>query len=236
MTKCSQCNGIGRVGSISSQSVQIIRAIEQDLIKNGKNNIILSTSNELSNYLLNAKRRNLYEIEDRYGIVIEIKIADFDGDETFNIERIELKTDDKSNNSAISIDSVYEDNSDVESSTDDDVTPSKIAKSETKSRKPARRKSQIKQKGAKKISVADTKEEKQDHEKEVKEVDKSTLKNQQKKEKAPKVQKKVDAKVAKEHNKTSTPKKDLVKKKRSVTKKIETERPLENPKTGWWDD
>ena len=68
-----------RAGSISSQSVQIIRAIEQDLFKNGKNNIKLYTNNELSGYLLNTKRKNLYEIEDRYGITIEIAVAEIDG-------------------------------------------------------------------------------------------------------------------------------------------------------------
>ena len=77
---------IERAGSISSQSVQIIRAIEQDLFKNGKNNIKLYTNNELSGYLLNTKRKNLYEIEDRYGITIEITVAEIDGDEIFKIE------------------------------------------------------------------------------------------------------------------------------------------------------
>ena len=98
-----------RVGSISSQSVQIIRAIEQDLFKTGKNNIKLNTNSELAYYLLNAKRKNLHEIEDRYGIAIEIKVAEVEGDEIFKIERTELKFDDKLSNSAISIDSVYED-------------------------------------------------------------------------------------------------------------------------------
>ena len=120
-----------RAGSISSQSVQIIRAIEQDLFKNGKNNIKLYTNNELSGYLLNTKRKNLYEIEDRYGITIEIAVAEIDGGETFKIERSELKLDPMLSNS-VSIDSVYEDKSDVKASIDDEAEQEINAKTEPK--------------------------------------------------------------------------------------------------------
>ena len=127
-----------RAGSISSQSVQIIRAIEQDLFKNGKNNIKLYTNNELSGYLLNTKRKNLYEIEDRYGITIEIAVAEIDGGETFKIERSELKLDPMLSNSAVSIDSVYEDKSDVKASIDDEAEQEINAKTQPKPKQTAK--------------------------------------------------------------------------------------------------
>ena len=143
---------IERAGSISSQSVQIIRAIEQDLFKNGKNNIKLYTNNELSGYLLNTKRKNLYEIEDRYGITIEIKVAEIDGDETFKIERSELKLDPELSNSAVSIDSVYEDKSDIKTSIDDEAEQEINAKMEPKHKKTVKRKSPASQKKIKTAS------------------------------------------------------------------------------------
>ena len=172
---------IERAGSISSQSVQIIRAIEQDLFKNGKNDIKLYTNNELSGYLLNTKRKNLYEIEDRYGITIEIKVAEIDGDETFKIERSELKPDPKLSNSAVSIDSVYEDKSDIKMPIDDESEQEVNEKTQPKHKKTAKRKPPVSQKKIKTASKHPNKKDKSEMDEEIADTKTITKPRKQKK-------------------------------------------------------
>ena len=225
-----------RAGSISSQSVQIIRAIEQDLFKNGKNNIKLYTNNELSDYLLNSKRKNLYEIEDGYGITIEIKVADIDGNETFKIERSELKLDPELTNTAVSIDSVYEDKSDIKSSVDNEKEQKISENSEPKAKKNAKRKSQANQKNTQTKSKHTNKKDKSEIDDEIADAKRDV---KPRKQKSAETKKHIKAKTsdAKESKKVEKAKKAATKKKPSSKEKPENAlKPVENPKTGWWDD
>ena len=225
-----------RAGSISSQSVQIIRAIEQDLFKNGKNNIKLYTNNELSGYLLNTKRKNLYEIEDRYGITIEIAVAEIDGGETFKIERSELKLDPMLSNSAVSIDSVYEDKSDVKASIDDEAEQEINAKTEPKPKQTAKHKSPASQKKIKTISKRTNKKDKSEMDEEIADTKTTTKPTKQKKVETNKRNNKKAGDPV-EDKKITKAKKVTAKKKPPSKEKIEnTLKPVENPKTGWWDD
>ena len=225
-----------RAGSISSQSVQIIRAIEQDLFKNGKNNIKLYTNNELSDYLLNAKRKNLYEIEDRYEITIEIKVAEIDGDDMFKIERSELKLDHKLTNSAVSIDSVYEDKPDVKTSIDDETEQETNEKTESQPKRTVKRKSQASQKQVKKASKNTNKKDNSDIEDELAET-KSAVTLRKQKKAGTKKHTKIKTSDHEENKKITKPRKTVPKKKPSGKVKAENPlKPVENPKTGWWDD
>ena len=226
---------IERAGSISSQSVQIIRAIEQDLFKNGKNDIKLYTNNELSGYLLNTKRKNLYEIEDRYGITIEIKVAEIDGDETFKIERSELKPDPKLSNSAVSIDSVYEDKSDIKMPIDDESEQEVNEKTQPKHKKTVKRKPPVSQKKIKTASKHPNKKDKSEMDEEIADTKTLTKPRKQKKVETNKRNKK--ASDPEEDKKITKAKKVTAKKKAPIKEKVkDTLKPVENPKTGWWDD
>ena len=226
---------IERAGSISSQSVQIIRAIEQDLFKNGKNDIKLYTNNELSGYLLNTKRKNLYEIEDRYGITIEIKVAEIDGDETFKIERSELKPDPKLSNSAVSIDSVYEDKSDIKMPIDDESEQEVNEKIQPKNKKTVKRKPPVSQKKIKTASKHPNKKDKSEMDEEMADTKTITKPRKQKKVETNKRNKK--ASDPEEDKKITKAKKVTAKKKAPIKEKVkDTLKPVENPKTGWWDD
>lgn len=226
---------IERAGSISSQSVQIIRAIEQDLFKNGKNDIKLYTNNELSGYLLNTKRKNLYEIEDRYGITIEIKVAEIDGDETFKIERSELKPDPKLSNSAVSIDSVYEDKSDIKMPIDDESEQEVNEKTQPKHKKTVKRKPPVSQKKIKTASKHPNKKDKTEMDEEIADTKTITKPRKQKKVETNKRNKK--ASDPEEDKKITKAKKVTAKKKAPIKEKVKgTLKPVENPKTGWWDD
>lgn len=226
---------IERAGSISSQSVQIIRAIEQDLFKNGKNDIKLYTNNELSGYLLNTKRKNLYEIEDRYGITIEIKVAEIDGDETFKIERSELKPDPELSNSAVSIDSVYEDKSDIKMPIDDESEQEVNEKTQPKHKKTVKRKPPVSQKKIKTASKHPNKKDKTEMDEEIADTKTITKPRKQKKVETNKRNKK--ASDPEEDKKITKAKKVTAKKKAPIKEKVkDTLKPVENPKTGWWDD
>ena len=226
---------IERAGSISSQSVQIIRAIEQDLFKNGKNDIKLYTNNELSGYLLNTKRKNLYEIEDRYGITIEIKVAEIDGDETFKIERSELKPDPKLSNSAVSIDSVYEDKSGIKMPIDDESEQEVNEKTQPKHKKTVKRKPPVSQKKIKTASKHPNKKDKSEMDEEI--VDTKTITKPRKQKKVETNKRNKKASDPEEDKKITKAKKVTAKKKAPIKEKVkDTLKPVENPKTGWWDD
>jgi ribonuclease E len=70
--ECPHCDGTGLVRTASSAGLSALRLIEDEAAK-GKGTIItLSASTEAAVYLLNQKRGDLMEIEDRYGVTIEV--------------------------------------------------------------------------------------------------------------------------------------------------------------------
>ena len=69
---CPHCDGSGLVRTASSAGLSALRLIEDEAAK-GKGSIItLHASTEAAIYLLNAKRADLQEIEDRYGVNVEV--------------------------------------------------------------------------------------------------------------------------------------------------------------------
>ena len=70
--ECPHCDGTGLVRTASSAALSALRLIEEEAAR-GKGTIIrLAASTEAAIYLLNAKRGDLIEIEDRYGVSVEI--------------------------------------------------------------------------------------------------------------------------------------------------------------------
>ncbi len=69
---CPHCDGSGLVRTASSAGLSALRMIEDEAAK-GKGSIItLFASQEAAIYVLNAKRIDLQEIEDRYGVKVEV--------------------------------------------------------------------------------------------------------------------------------------------------------------------
>ena len=69
---CPHCDGTGLVRTASSAGLSALRLIEDEAAR-GKGSIIrLGASTEAAIYLLNAKRADLAEIEDRYGVTVEV--------------------------------------------------------------------------------------------------------------------------------------------------------------------
>ena len=69
---CPHCDGTGLVRTASSAGLSALRQIEDEAAK-GKGSVIsLYASTEAAVYLLNAKRADLAEIEERYGVRVEV--------------------------------------------------------------------------------------------------------------------------------------------------------------------
>jgi ribonuclease E len=70
--KCPHCGGSGHMRSVSSVSLQVLRALEDSLIKGATHNILVRTRAEVALYLLNHKRAHLRELEQRFRITITV--------------------------------------------------------------------------------------------------------------------------------------------------------------------
>ncbi|MEP3630976.1 MAG: ribonuclease E/G [Hyphomicrobiales bacterium] len=77
MEECPHCEGTGYVRDPASVSLHVLRAIEDHLNKGSKHNLIVRTRGSVALYVLNHKRANLIELEERFGLAIT-----FDSDET----------------------------------------------------------------------------------------------------------------------------------------------------------
>jgi ribonuclease E len=247
MRACDYCKGIGRVNSVSSQSIQVLRAIEEDIIQNGRTNMNLSVGNDLSDYLLNSKRKDIFNIEQKYEIRINVEISNKINEDIYLIEHIKLDNDliEKNQSSAISIDTVYENESDSDDIPDKN---SKIKKNNKANPNPNSRNHKRNLKP--KLASPKIEKIKQETDK-IKDKDEEQPKkkyNTRKKTetKKPDVIEKIASNVSLDKkaplkNKASkgikeVKKNDPIKKKPDVKKIQSKDLPKEDQKTGWWDD
>jgi ribonuclease E len=70
--KCPYCGGSGHVRSVSSLALQVLRALEDQLIRGATHNLIARTRPDVALYVLNQKRAHLRGLEDRFAITITI--------------------------------------------------------------------------------------------------------------------------------------------------------------------
>src|SRR5688500_3366257 len=72
---CPRCEGHGRMRSVESLSLSILRLAEEHAMKENTGQVLVQAPTEIANYLLNEKRRALSEIEKRHDSPIVI-VAD----------------------------------------------------------------------------------------------------------------------------------------------------------------
>ena len=70
--ECPHCDGTGLVRTASSAGLSALRLIEEEAAKGKGTKIRLAASTEAAVYLLNEKRNELVEIEQRYGVIVEV--------------------------------------------------------------------------------------------------------------------------------------------------------------------
>ncbi|ACB94580.1 Rne/Rng family ribonuclease [Beijerinckia indica] len=69
---CPHCLGAGMVRSTSSIALHVLRLLEDALIKNAAYDITVKTRTVIALYILNQKRTNLRELEQRFGVSITV--------------------------------------------------------------------------------------------------------------------------------------------------------------------
>jgi ribonuclease E len=70
--KCPYCGGSGHVRSVSSLALQVLRTLEEQLVKGATHNLIVRTRPDVALYVLNQKRGHLRSLEERFAITITI--------------------------------------------------------------------------------------------------------------------------------------------------------------------
>ncbi len=69
---CPMCEGAGVVRSVPSAALAAIRGIEEEAVRGRASVITLRAARDVAVYILNRKRADIVEIEDRYGVRIEV--------------------------------------------------------------------------------------------------------------------------------------------------------------------
>ncbi|MGD9844674.1 MAG: Rne/Rng family ribonuclease, partial [Variibacter sp.] len=86
--KCPHCGGTGHIRSVSSVTLQLLRSLEEMLLKGATHNLVARTNSEVALYVLNHKRAHLHDLEDRFQIAITVNAdATLNGQQPFIVER-----------------------------------------------------------------------------------------------------------------------------------------------------
>src|SRR6195952_5468401 len=85
---CAQCSGSGHVRSVSSVELQLLRGIEEILMKGATHNLVVRTRTDVALYVLNHKRGHLRDLENSFKVSLAV-IADptVSGQQSFIIDR-----------------------------------------------------------------------------------------------------------------------------------------------------
>jgi ribonuclease E len=85
---CPHCGGSGHVRSVSSVALQLVRGLEEILMKGATHNLIVRTRTDVALYVLNHKRGHLRDLESSFKVSLAV-IADpnVTGQQSFVIDR-----------------------------------------------------------------------------------------------------------------------------------------------------
>jgi ribonuclease E len=85
---CPQCGGSGHVRSVSSVALQLLRGLEELLMKGATHNLVVRTRTDVALYVLNHKRAHLRDLENSFKVTLAV-IADptVSGQQSFIIDR-----------------------------------------------------------------------------------------------------------------------------------------------------
>jgi ribonuclease E len=85
---CPQCGGSGHVRSVSSVALQLLRGLEELLMKGATHNLVVRTRTDVALYVLNHKRGHLRDLENSFKVTLAV-IADptVSGQQSFIIDR-----------------------------------------------------------------------------------------------------------------------------------------------------
>ncbi|MBM3560944.1 MAG: ribonuclease E/G, partial [Alphaproteobacteria bacterium] len=85
---CPHCSGTGRIRSIDSSGLHVLRAIEDEALRGKASEIAVYVSTAIALYILNQKRPALNDIEQRYAIRVMLERDDALIPPAFRIDRL----------------------------------------------------------------------------------------------------------------------------------------------------
>ena len=137
---CPHCEGTGLMRTASSSGLSALRIIEDEAARGRGDRILLRAGREAAVYVLNKKRGELAEIEDRYGVTVEVMIDEALEGARMNVESSGARPNPKDRPvSAPIIDE--DDDMDVEAYDEDEVAE------EEQDERPARREREAREGG-----------------------------------------------------------------------------------------
>ena len=85
---CPHCGGSGHVRSVSSVALQLLRGLEENLMKGPTHNLTVRTRTDVALYVLNHKRGHLRDLENSFKVTLAV-IADatISGQQSYVIDR-----------------------------------------------------------------------------------------------------------------------------------------------------
>jgi ribonuclease E len=85
---CPQCGGSGHVRSVSSVALQLLRGLEEILMKGATHNLVVRTRTDVALYVLNHKRGHLRDLENSFKVTLAV-VADLtvSAQQSFIIDR-----------------------------------------------------------------------------------------------------------------------------------------------------
>ena len=87
-TVCPRCEGHGRVRSVESLSLSVLRLVEEQAMKENTGQVLVQVPSAVANFLLNEKRKSVVEIEQRHEVPVIIVADEKLETPHFEIQRI----------------------------------------------------------------------------------------------------------------------------------------------------
>ena len=85
---CPHCQGVGRVRSVESSALSMLRSVEVEAAKNGPGVIHLRVPSAVALYVLNEKRAYLMRLQQSQGLTVNVLVDDNLSDVDHEIERV----------------------------------------------------------------------------------------------------------------------------------------------------
>src|SRR5581483_3379348 len=86
-TQCPHCQGTGIIRSVESVALAVLRALEDQLLRDQRHSLTAVTTADVALYILNNKRSFVTDMERRHGITISVQASDRMQGANFAIER-----------------------------------------------------------------------------------------------------------------------------------------------------
>ncbi|NJO22644.1 MAG: ribonuclease E/G, partial [Sphingomonadales bacterium] len=87
-SQCPHCQGTGIIRSTESMALAVLRGIEDELMKGRPSSLTALTTAGVALYILNHKRGFIIEIEQRYGITVNVEASERMQGANFALERV----------------------------------------------------------------------------------------------------------------------------------------------------